>query len=343
MTPQALAHPTLQGLPLVNLHTHLEGSVRPRTFLELCDRQGIPRPPTLEMAQRLLSVDGTETSLVDYLARIAPVGPALRNREALERVAFEAAEDAWGDGVAYFEPRAGPLLHVTDGLAAGEVIAAILHGLQTAEKQLGITARFIASALRQHDPAANEHLARLAGTWAGKGVVGFDLAGPEAGYPARAHARAFAIARAAGLGLSCHAGEASGSDSIVEAVQHLGARRIGHGTHLDDTPGRVEWAVAEGIVLEMCPTSNVDTRAVPSLAAHPIRRFFDAGVKITVGDDDPTTSRTHVARELALLVEHFGFTRDEILAIQRTGVDAAFAEPNALDPLLRRLNELKDT
>ena len=316
-------------MPLVNLHSHLEGLIRPATYLELCRAIGHPAPSSLEEAQALLSVDGSETCLHDYLERITPVGPILKSVAALERTSYEAAEDSRRDGVAYFELRAGPLLHLTATMDTATTIEAMLRGLREAERALGITARLIVCALRAHDPRDNEALARVAVRYAGRGVVGFDLAGDEKGYPARHHARAYAIAAAGGLGLTCHAGEGEGSASIVEAVEILGARRIGHGTHLDDTPGRVAWARSEGLVLEICPTSNVDTRAVPSLADHPVRRLFDAGVRISIGDDDPTTSRTRIARELRLLAHTFGFTPHELLQIQRTGLDAAFAEPTA--------------
>ncbi len=336
----AHSHPDLQDIPLVNLHSHLEGSVRPQTYLDLCDQQGVPRPASYEQAEHLICIDGSEKSLVDYLIKIERVLPLLHKHEALERVAFEAVQDAWLDGVRYIEVRAGPLPLATPSFPATEVIGAMLHGLAAAEAQFGITARLIVCALRHHDPHDNEDLARLSASFAGKGVVGFDLAGPEAGYPAKAHARAFAIARAAGLGLTCHAGEATGSHSIVEAVHDLGVRRVGHGVHLDDTSGRLQWAIESEIVLEMCPTSNVDTRAVPLLAAHPIRRYFDAGLKISVGDDDPTTSRTHVAHELSILATEFHFTRSEILTIQRTGLAAAFAERSVVQALWSRLHNM---
>lgn len=333
--PDSALDPTM---PLVNLHSHLEGSIRPATYLELCRTMGLPAPDSLEAAQALLSVDGSETCLHDYLERITPVGPILKGAAALERTSYEAAEDARRDGVAYFELRAGPLLHLTTAMDTAGTIEAMLSGLQEAERALGIAARLIVCALRGHDPLENEALARVAVRYAGRGVVGFDLAGDEKGYPARHHARAYAIAAAGGLGLTCHAGEGEGSASIVEAVQVLGARRIGHGTHLDDTPGRVAWAKAEGLVLEICPTSNVDTRAVPSFADHPVRRLFDAGVQISIGDDDPTTSRTRIARELRLLARTFGFTVPELLQIQRTGLEAAFAEPAATAPIRAQLD-----
>lgn len=343
MPPKSTMHeppdsPLDPAMPLVNLHSHLEGSIRPATYLELCRAMGLPAPNSLEEAQALLSVDGSETCLHDYLERITPVGPILKGVAALERTSYEAAEDARRDGVAYFELRAGPLLHLTPTVDTSATIEAMLRGLQEAERALGIAARLIVCALRAHDPLDNEALARVAVRYAGRGVVGFDLAGDEKGYPARHHARAYAIAAAGGLGLTCHAGEGEGSASIVEAAESLGARRIGHGTHLDDTPGRVAWAKAEGLVLEICPTSNVDTRAVPSLADHPVRRLFDAGLRISIGDDDPTTSRTRIARELRLLASTFGFTLPELVQIQRTGLEAAFAEPTATAPIRAQLD-----
>ena len=294
-------------MPLVNLHSHLEGSIRPATYLELCRAMALPAPNSLEEAQALLSVDGSETCLHDYLERITPIGPILKSAAALERTSYEAAEDARRDGMAYFELRADPLLHLTPTMDTAAAIEAMLHGILEAERALGITARLIVCALRAHDAPDNEALARVAVRYAERGVVGFDLAGDEKGYPAWHHARAYAIAAAGGLGLTCHAGAGG-------------------------------WAKSEGLVLEICPTSNVDTRAVPSLAAHPVHRLFDAGLRISIGGDDPTTSRTRIARELRLLARTFGFTVPELLQIQRTGLEAAFAEPAATAPIRAQLD-----
>ena len=318
------ADPALQRIPKCNVHTHLEGSVRPATWWELARDQGLKLAVSPEGAPALLQVDGTERSLVDYLAKISRTYPVLRNREALRRAAFEAAEDAARDGVVYFELRAGPMTHAGPGLPVEEVIERLLEGLRQAEERCGIVARLIVSALRHHSPEMNVLLAQAALAYVNDGVVGFDLAGDEAGFPPQLHAEAFAVARQGGLGLTVHAGEAAGAENVAYAVQALGATRIGHGVRSIESESTVEMLEARRVLLEICPTSNVHTGAVAAIARHPVRRLYDRGVPISIGDDDPVTSRTSVSNELTLLKNHFGFTEEELAGIQRTTLDASF-------------------
>jgi adenosine deaminase len=317
------ADPALRQMPKCNVHTHLEGSVRPSTWWELARAQGLSSG-RLEQADALLQVDGNEHSLVDYLAKISRTYPVLKNREALRRTAFEAAEDAANDGVVYFELRAGPMIHAGPGLPVEAVIESMLEGLRQAEARVGIVARLIVAALRHHPPEANVQLAKAAVAYRDQGVVAFDLAGDEEGFPAPPHAEAFAVARRRGLGITVHAGEAAGAENVVYAVESMGATRIGHGVHSIESDAAVDMLEQRGILLEICPTSNVHTGAVSGMAAHPVRRLYDRGVSISIGDDDPTTSRTRVSNELTLLRQRFGFTPEELAGIQRATLEAAF-------------------
>lgn len=316
--------PDLRALPKCNLHSHLEGSIRPATFLDLARERGLNLGVGLEGVGALLQVDGSETGLVDYLEKISAGYQVLTTPSALRRVAFEAAEDAARDGVLYFELRAGPLTHVNRGLGVHQAIDAILAGLQHAEAAYGITCRLIIAALRHHEPADNVALAHAAVEHRDDGVVGFDLAGDEAGYAASSHADAFAVARRGGLGITVHAGEAGGAENVRYAVEALGAGRIGHGVRSAGSPAMMRLLQERGVTLEVCPASNVHTRTVASLAAHPVRRLFDAGVRVTIGDDDPVTSDTSVSKELTLLRDVFGFEAAEIVRIQKMGLEAAF-------------------
>jgi adenosine deaminase len=314
----------LRSLPKCNLHSHLEGSLRPETFWELAREQGLDPGIPRERVARLLQVDGREDSLVGYLEKISLGYQVMKTATALRRTAFEAAEDAARDGVVYFELRAGPLTHVHQGLTVHQAIEAMLAGLHEAETHYPVTCRLIVAALRHHDPAANVDLARAAVEHKDEGVVGFDLAGDEAGYPAGPHADAFRVARDGGLGITVHAGEAAGPDNVRYAVEVLGASRIGHGVRSVESPEVMDGLLERGITLEVCPLSNVHTRAVEGLASHPVRRIFDAGIRLSIGDDDPVTSDTSVSKELTLLRHGFGFDDPEIAAIQRMGLEAAF-------------------
>jgi adenosine deaminase len=327
--PPVVVPAPIARMPKCNLHTHLEGSVRPATLVSLAKAQGIALPTPEDRVAAALAVTGHEQSLVDYLACIALCYPVLKSAEALRRTSREAAEDAAAGNVRYFELRAGPATHATADLPVREVIAAMLAGLADAESACNITCRLIVAALRHHPPELNAELARAALDFRGAGVVGFDLAGDEAAYPAALHREAFEIARQGGLGITVHAGEAGRVSEVAYAVTELHATRIGHGVRAVDDPATVQLLVDRGITLEMCPSSNVHTATVPSMAAHPIAQLRQRGVRITIGDDDPVTSRTDVARELTLLQQTFGWGADVLAEFECNGLRASFLEEGA--------------
>lgn len=325
-------------MPKCNLHTHLEGSVRPQTFLELAQAQGLSLPFEPADVDAWLQVNGEEKSLVDYLDKIMVNYQVLKAADALRRTTFEAAEDAYRDGVIYFEMRAGPVTHAHSGLPVALCIESMLAGLQEAEAAFGIVCRLIISGLRNHDPRQNEDLARLAVRYMDQGVVGFDLAGDEAGFPADLHRGAFALLMDSGLGITVHAGEASGHESVRYAVGEIGAGRIGHGVRSVESLSTMALLQERGVLLEVCPTSNVHTGTVPSIQAHPVKTLYAAGIRISIGDDDPITSRTRVSNELTILDSVFGFTPEQVLGIQLIGMEASFLrEPDIKASLLAKM------
>jgi adenosine deaminase len=199
-------------------------------------------------------------------------------------------------------------------------------------------AGLIACALRHHDAATNEAVARAASDYAGLGIVGFDVAGDELLYPAlEPMERPFAIAAAAGLGLTAHAAEAGTAHHVGEAVERLGVRRIGHGIRAADADDVLQWAAGEGVCFEQCPTSNVLTGAVPSYERHPVRAFLDAGCDVVIGDDDPTTTGAPLSAEFAHLVEHVRLSPDEIQRIHATSVERAFCDDSTRADLRQRI------
>lgn len=314
----------LRKLPKCNIHTHLEGSVRPLTFLELAAQQKLKLPFDPKTVCEKVQVDGSEKTLVDYLEKIAINYPVLKNGEALRRTAFEAAEDAHRDGVIYFEMRAGPALHTRDGLPVNACIESMLIGLHEAEAKYGITSGLIVAALRNHEPKTNMELAYAACQYKDQGVVGFDLAGDEAGYPASLHHDAFVIVQNAGLPFTIHAGEASGAENVRYAVETLGAKRIGHGIRSIESLVVMELLRDRQVLLEICPTSNVHTGTVPSIEAHPLKALHDFGIPISINDDDPITSRTRVSNELALLQTVFDMPIETLIEIQLVTLDHCF-------------------
>jgi adenosine deaminase len=324
--PAAL--PELLRLPKCNIHTHLEGSIRPATLAELAAEAGIVLPVPAEQVLSLLQIDGNEQSLADYLDKISITYPMLKNARALERTAFEAAEDAARDGVVYYELRVGPVTHARVGLPVETILENLLAGLKRAEQQYDITCGLIVSGLRNHDPKLNVRLAQAAVAYREMGVVGFDLAGDE-DFPAQEHAQAFRIAREGGLGITVHAGEAGGAENVRYAVEELGATRIGHGVHSIASPQVLDLLRERQVLLEICPTSNVHTHAVASIREHPIRQFYLQGIPVSVGDDDPITSRTRVSNELTLLKQELGFSLAELKEIQTMTMRSAFLQDTA--------------
>ncbi len=318
----------------LNLHTHLEGTIRPQTAVELAEALGVPEPPGGWEAALRMQEAGTLTT---FLGHVAAAYPLFATPEAIGRIVAEAVEDAAADGVGYLELRFGPATHAT-AMSIGEVIAAAADGLREGTRRSGMAAGLIACALRHHDPTTNEAVARAAADNAGHGVVGFDVAGDELLFPSlEPMERPFAIAAAAGLGLTAHAAEAGTAQHLREAVARLGVRRIGHGIRAIDEVEVLRWAADKGICFEQCPTSNVLTGAVASYAEHPIRAFLEAGCEVVIGDDDPTTTGAPLSVEFEHLVADVGLGADEIRRIHATSVERVFCDDSTRAALRERL------
>lgn len=320
----AIDRELLRRLPKAELHCHLDGSVRPATLLDLAREQGVslPRGDATSLGEFMTVRDAR--NLEDYLARFEVTLAVMQRADALERIAFELAEDAHRDGVIYLETRFAPVLNVRDGLAPQDVVAAVAKGIARAERQYGIVARVIVTALRNLDPGVSLEMAELAAAFRDQGVVGFDLAGGEAGYPASRHARAFAYARAHDMACTCHAGEGDGASSIRDALQSCCANRVGHGTRLYEDPALMNYVNDRRIPIEICLTSNVQTRAVPSYAAHPLRRYYDEGLIVILNTDNRLMSATTLTDEYAHAASYLGFTLAELARMALTGLESAF-------------------
>ncbi|MGO4105445.1 adenosine deaminase [Leifsonia sp. YAF41] len=319
---------------LVNLHSHLEGRVRPATAAELAASAGLPTPAGgWENAIRL---DGP-ADLTVYLAKVASTYPFFRSLDAARRIAREAVEDGAASGLDYLELRFGPATHADDERGLTDVIAAVTEGMREGSLATGMPSGAVVAALRHHFPETNEAVARAAARFAGTGVVGFDLAGDELLFPAlEPHRPAFDIARAAGLGLTCHAAEAGPARAARDAVELLGATRIGHGAHIVDDPDVLRWCAETGVVIEICPTSNWYTGAIASIADHPAGRFRDAGVRLVLGDDNPMQTGTDLRDERDILVTALNFTAEDLAAIDENSVGAAFTDFSTNHPLFPR-------
>jgi adenosine deaminase len=275
-------------------------------------------------------------NLEDYLTRFDITLSVMQTAASLERIAYELAEDAAAEGVRYIEMRYSPVLNTRHDLSLEEAVEAPLRGIARAQRDHGIVSRLIICALRNLSPGISMELARLAVAYNGRGVAGFDLAGGERGHPASVHADAFAHARDHGLACTCHAGEGAGAESVREAVYACGANRIGHATRLIEDEALTEELNERRVALEICLTSNVQTRAADSYEAHPFRRYFDAGLNVVLNTDNRLMSGTTLTDEYVHAAEHLDFSFDELCAVALNGFQSAFLSESERATLVAR-------
>jgi len=328
-----------RALPKTDLHVHLDGSLRLGTILELADQQGVELPASDEAGLRAAIGCGRECgSLVEYLRGFDVTLAVMQTEEALERIAFELAEDAHRENVRYMEVRYSPMLHTQRGLKLTAVVEAVLEGLARAEQTHGITANVIICGIRNISPESSYRMAELAVAYKGRGVVGFDLAGAEADFPAKHHRDAFQLVRDNNINTTIHAGEAYGPDSIAQAIHVCGAHRIGHGVRLRENGDLLHYLNDHRIPLECCPSSNVQTGAVKDLAAHPLKLYFDLGLRVTVNTDNRLITDTTASRELWLVHTVMGVPFREIRSMIVAGFKSAFRPFHEKQAVLRRVS-----
>ncbi len=331
---------TIRRAPKVLLHDHLDGGLRPQTVIELADETGYGGLPTEDpdalAAWFLAGAD--RKSLELYLEGFDQTVAVMQTPDAIARVAAECVEDLAADGIVYAEVRYAPEHSTAQGLSMDAVMEAWLAGFATgmaraADAGTPIVVRALVTAMRQTD--RSREVAAVALRFRDTGVVGFDLAGPEAGFPAIDHAPAFQAIRDASFRATCHAGEAAGLFSISDALGACSADRIGHGVRLADDLfdeggetrlGRVARDVLDRrIPLEICPSSNVHTGAVPSIPEHPVERFRRLGIAVTVNTDNRLMSGVTVSSEMATLSATFGIGLEEMRAMTIAAIDGSFA------------------
>lgn len=314
----------LRRLPKAELHCHLDGSVRPSTLLELGREYKIAMPADSADALRDYMLVSDAKSLEDYLKRFEVTVSVMQTAEAIEQIAYELGTDAAADGVRYIEVRNAPILNSRGDLDLGEALEAQIRGLERAEREHGIVARSIVCSLRQLPAETSLELAQLAVAYRHRGVVAFDLAGGEAGFPASVHAEAFAYARRHNLAVTVHAGEGDGPRSVRDAVHSCGAHRLGHATRLIEDPELTQYVNDRRIGLEICLTSNVQTHAAKSYELHPLRQYFDMGMNLTLNTDNRLMSGTTLTAEYAFAAKYLDFTIDELCTLALNGFESAF-------------------
>jgi adenosine deaminase len=326
----------IRAMPKVLLHDHLDGGLRPGTVIDLADDIGYPDLPTHDPAEltQVLTAGAHRGHLNLYLDAFRHTVGVMQTRPALYRVAREAAEDLADDGVVYAEVRFAPELHTELGLSLDEVVHAVLAGFRDGSADGRIMVRALLTAMRT--AARSQEIAELAVRHRDNGVVGFDIAGAEAGWPPSRHLDAFQYVHRENFHVTIHAGEGYGLPSIWEAVQYCGAERLGHGVRLaEDIAVGEDGTVALGrlasyirdrrIPLEMCPTSNVQTGAAESIEAHPLRLLRELQFRVTVNTDNRLMSQVTLTSEFALLVKEFGYDWPDLQWLTLNAMKSAFA------------------
>jgi adenosine deaminase len=324
MTPE-LSLEFIEKLPKTDLHCHLDGSLRLDTILDLARKQHV-KLPTFDRTElfNLLYAGEKCSSLEDYLKAFDITLSVMQTEEALERTAFELAEDAWKENVRYLEVRYSPLLHTREGLRPASVVEAVMRGLRAAKRQYGIRYGVILCAIRSLSSESSLRIAELCVAFKNRGVVGFDVAGAEVGNPAKVHRQAFQLVIDNNISCTAHAGESFGPDSIHQALHKCGAHRIGHGTRLVENGDLLNYVNDHRIPLEVCPSSNLQTKAAPSWESHPVDFYVDYGLRVTINTDNRLITDTTVSKELWLCHKTFGWPLSTLKEIIISGFKSGF-------------------
>lgn len=318
-------------LPKAELHCHIEGAAPPALVRRLADRHGIDLADVLDEAGGYAWHD-----FASFLVAYGRVSSVFRSAEDFRDLARDYFLSIAAEGAIYGEIFIVPDIAADNGVSADDYVAGLSDGMAEAEAETGIIGRMILTGIRHLGPARVRALVERAAHH--PRITGFGLAGDETMHHPRDFADAFRIAREAGLGLTAHAGELAGPQSVRDALDHFGVRRIGHGVRAIEDPALVERLVEEEIVLELCPGSNVALGLYPSIAQHPFRRLMEAGVRVTINSDDPPYFHTTLGHEYAELARVQGLGRGALLAATRTAIEAAFVDEATRTRLLARVD-----
>lgn len=311
----------------VELHLHLDGSIRPSTISEILNIN-------LEEAKKLSTIETKCASLKEYLTKFDIPLKIMQTKENLERVAFELAQDLQKDDVIYAEIRFAPNKHLKSGLTLDEVVTAILKGLS----QVPIKTNLILCMMRGDSYEQNLKVIKLAKKYLNHGVVAIDLAGSEASYPVNLYQELFEIAQKENIPFTIHAGEADEPLSVINAI-NLGAKRIGHGVRAIESEKALKLIKEKNITLEVCPKSNLDTNMYEKLSNHPIKNLYDMGLLVTINTDNRTVSNTNLTKSYQDLQEVFSFTKQDFLKMNENALQSAFLNQAEIEELLALLHK----
>ena len=313
-------------LPKAELHRHLEGSLRLDTMLDVASKHGITVPASILRLSGMVQVGDEEPyTFSNFLDKFKTLRLFYRSPEVIERVTREAVEDAARDNVRYMELRFTPVaLSRAERFPLHDVMDWVCSSAQNTAEKFGVNVKLIASVNRHESTDLAEQVAWLAADYQDKGIVGLDIAGNEAEFPGQPFAPIFREAKESGLKITVHAGEWSGADNVREAIEVLGADRIGHGVRVLEDPNVVALAKERGTVFEVCVTSNYQSGVASSLEAHPLPAMIDAGLLTTINTDDPSISRITLSNEFQMVNDKLRVPLATLKELTMNAVNAAF-------------------
>ncbi len=317
----------IRKLPKIELHCHLDGSLS-RVFIQ--KRLG------REVSMEELCVSEDCGSLSEYLEKFEIPGRCLMDEDGLDGAGYDLMETMSHENICYAEIRFAPLLSVTEDMGTEQAIAALLKGLERGKEDFGIAYGVITCAMRHHSDEQNFQMIKTARQFLGKGVCAADLAGAEAAYPMADFMELFLKAQKLGMPYTIHAGECGDVQNIIDAMRS-GARRIGHGIAMRKNENVQRLVKDAGIGIEMCPISNLQTKAIPDASEYPLREFLDAGLLVSINTDNRTVSNTSMTRELKYIQDEYGISDDGIIRLMKNAVTTAFADESIKEMLLKKL------
>ena len=326
--------------PKVDLHRHLEGSLRIETLLELAGSHGIKTSSKDDFYSLVQVQQNDPLTFSNFLSKFQPLRLFYRSPEVISRVAYEAIEDAAKDNVRYLELRFTPVaLGRVEGFPLGDVMDWVAESVQKASTDFHIHTQLIASVNRHESPKLAEEVAHLTADRMSRGFVGLDLAGNEAEFSAKPFAPIFREAKESGLAITIHAGEWGGAGNVREAIEELGADRIGHGVRVLEDETVVSLARERKTPFEVCITSNYQTGAVPALLAHPLPRMMMADLTVTINTDDPSISKINLSNEYMIACDDLSLSHETLAETILTAAEAAFLPPSKRQNILELLQQ----
>jgi adenosine deaminase len=332
-----------QSLPKVDLHRHLEGSLRFETVRELARAHSLDLPPTAQLRTLVQVQEDEPLTFENFLSKFTTLRLFYRSQEIISRITLEAIQDAAADNVRYLELRFTPVaLSKAQGFPLGRVMDWVIEGARAAENQTGVITRLICSINRHESTAVAAQVALLAAERLEGGIVGLDLAGNEADFSAGPFIEIFRYAREKGLHITIHAGEWGTGENVLQAIAVLGAERIGHGVRVIETPQAMELARLNGVAFEVCITSNYQSGSVSSIKSHPVSLMIEQGLLVTLNTDDPSISQIKLSDEYRLACEVLGFSQQDLRQRVLAAAGAAFLPPGEKDFLVGKLSKELD-